>query len=166
MAQPALPSVDTTAKEAIGTMWRWTRINGWSRARCPARGRPRTPWPWSGTLRRLTPGRLMGPITTDEYAPCRGAILGACGETVTSPRSGNRGRPRKSCKVPPADLTDATAPGDGGRPGRSRLASLGAVDASRHPSKEGLKVKFLSRCKIFVALSGRSARLTLVDQSS
>ncbi len=57
---------------------------------------------------RRTPGRLMGLITTDEYAPYRGAILDAYGETVTPPRSGKRGRPRKGCKVPPAGLTYAT----------------------------------------------------------
>ncbi len=59
-------------------------------------------------LRRRTSGRLLGLITTDEYAPYRGAILQAYGETVTPPRSGKRGRPRKSYKVPPAGLTYAT----------------------------------------------------------
>ena len=54
---------------------------------------------------RRTSGRLMSPITADEYAPYRGAILEAYGETVTPPRSGKRGRPRKSYKVPPAGLT-------------------------------------------------------------
>jgi IS1 family transposase len=59
-------------------------------------------------FRRRTSGRLMGLITTDEYAPYRGAILGAYGETVTPPRTGKRGRPRKSYKVPPAGLAYAT----------------------------------------------------------
>jgi hypothetical protein len=59
-------------------------------------------------FRRRTSGRLMGLITTDEYAPYRGAILEAYGETVTPPRSGRRGRPRGSYKVPPAGLTYAT----------------------------------------------------------
>jgi IS1 family transposase len=59
-------------------------------------------------LRKRTSGRLMDLITTDEYAPYRGAILEAYGETVTPPRSGKRGRPRKSFKVPPAGLTYAT----------------------------------------------------------
>ncbi len=59
-------------------------------------------------FRRRTSGRLMGLITTDEYAPYRGAILEAYGETVTPPRSGGRGRPRGSYKVPPAGLTYAT----------------------------------------------------------
>lgn len=50
----------------------------------------------------------MNLITTDEYAPYRGAILEAYGETVTPPGSGKRGRPRKSYKVPPAVLSYAT----------------------------------------------------------
>jgi hypothetical protein len=58
-------------------------------------------------FRRRTSGRLMDLITTDEYAPYRGAILEAYGETVTPPRSGKRGRPRRSYKVPPAGLTYA-----------------------------------------------------------
>ena len=57
---------------------------------------------------RRTAGRLMGLITTDEYAPYRGAILEAYGVTVTPPRTGKRGRPRKSYKVPPAGLNYAT----------------------------------------------------------
>jgi hypothetical protein len=59
-------------------------------------------------VRRRTSGRLMALITTDEYAPYRGAILEAYGETITPPRTGKRGRPRKSYKVPPAGLTYAT----------------------------------------------------------
>jgi IS1 family transposase len=59
-------------------------------------------------FRRRTCGRLMDLITTDEYAPYRGAILEAYGESVTPPRTGRRGRPRKSYKVPPAGLTYAT----------------------------------------------------------
>jgi hypothetical protein len=50
----------------------------------------------------------MSLITTDEYAPYRGAIPEAYGETITPPRSGKRGRPRKGYKVPPAGLTYAT----------------------------------------------------------
>ena len=57
---------------------------------------------------RRTSGRLMDLITTDEYAPYRGAILEAYGETVTPPRTGKRGRPRKPFKAPPAGLTYAT----------------------------------------------------------
>src|SRR4051812_29060285 len=57
---------------------------------------------------RRTSGRLMDLITTDEYAPYRGAILDVYGETVTPPRSGKRGRPRKGHKVAPAGLTYAT----------------------------------------------------------
>jgi hypothetical protein len=57
---------------------------------------------------RRTSGRLMDLITSDEYAPYRGAILEIYGETITPPRTGKRGRPRKSYKVPPAGLTYAT----------------------------------------------------------
>jgi IS1 family transposase len=59
-------------------------------------------------FRRRTAGRLMDLITTDEYAPYRGAILEAYGETVVPPRTGKRGRPRRAYKVPPAGLTYAT----------------------------------------------------------
>jgi hypothetical protein len=57
---------------------------------------------------RRTAGRLMSLITTDEYAPYRGAILEVYGVTVTPPRTGERGRPRKSYEVPPDGLTYAT----------------------------------------------------------
>lgn len=59
-------------------------------------------------FRRRTSGRLMDLITSDEYAPYRGAILEAYGETITPPRTGKRGRPRRAYKVPPAGLTYAT----------------------------------------------------------
>ena len=59
---------------------------------------------------RRTSGRLMGLITTDEDAPYRGAILKVYGETITPPRTGKRGRPRRSSKVPPPGLTYATVP--------------------------------------------------------
>ena len=59
-------------------------------------------------FRRRTAGRLMDLITTDEYAPYRGAILEAYGQTVVPPRTGKRGRPRKAYKVPPVGLTYAT----------------------------------------------------------
>jgi hypothetical protein len=57
---------------------------------------------------RRTSGRLMGLITTDENAPYRGAILEVYGETITPPRSGLRGRPRKGYKVAPTGLAYAT----------------------------------------------------------
>src|SRR5918994_7621135 len=57
---------------------------------------------------RRTAGRLMSLITTDEYAPYRGAILEAYGVSVTPPRTGKRGRPRKPYKVPPDGLNYAT----------------------------------------------------------
>jgi IS1 family transposase len=59
-------------------------------------------------FRRRTSCRLMSLMTTDEYAPYRGAILEAYGETVTPPRTGKRGRPRAAYRVPPAGLLYAT----------------------------------------------------------
>jgi IS1 family transposase len=59
-------------------------------------------------FRRRTSCRLMSLMTTDEYAPYRGAILEAYGETVTPPRTGKRGRPRTAYRVPPAGLLYAT----------------------------------------------------------
>ncbi|WP_197446375.1 hypothetical protein [Tautonia plasticadhaerens] len=59
-------------------------------------------------FRRRTGGRMMGLITTDEYAPYREAILGAYGEVVTPPRTGRPGRPRKPYRVPPGGLVYAT----------------------------------------------------------
>jgi hypothetical protein len=50
----------------------------------------------------------MSLITTDEYAPYREAILRAYGATVTPPRTGKRGRPRKPYRVTPASLLYAT----------------------------------------------------------
>ena len=59
-------------------------------------------------FRRRTGGRPTSLITTDEYAPYREAMPEAYGETVTPPRTGRRGRPRKPCKVAPAGLLHAT----------------------------------------------------------
>ena len=56
-------------------------------------------------FRRRTSGRLMDLITTDEYAPYRGAILEAYGETVTPPRSGKRGGPASPTRCRRAGLT-------------------------------------------------------------
>ena len=58
-------------------------------------------------VRRRTGGRLMDLITTDGYPAYEGAILGACGETITPPRTGKRGRPRSPYKVAPEGLTYA-----------------------------------------------------------
>ncbi len=52
---------------------------------------------------RRTSGRLMGAlITTDEYAPYRGAILDVYGETITPTRSRGGGSPasRTRCRQP------------------------------------------------------------------
>lgn len=53
-------------------------------------------------------GRVPALITTDEYAPYRGAILEAFGEEVVPPRTGKRGRPRRPYKVAPEGLRYAT----------------------------------------------------------
>jgi IS1 family transposase len=47
-------------------------------------------------------------VTTDEYAPYRQAVLDAWGVTVTPPRTGKRGRPRKARREPHPDLSYAT----------------------------------------------------------
>jgi IS1 family transposase len=46
-------------------------------------------------------------ITTDEYAPYRGAILSAYGERVEYPRTGRVGRPRLPRLEPPKELVYA-----------------------------------------------------------
>jgi IS1 family transposase len=58
-------------------------------------------------FKRRTAGRLMNLITTDGYPAYEEAILNAYGETVTPPRTGKRGRPKASYKVPPQGLTYA-----------------------------------------------------------
>jgi IS1 family transposase len=55
-----------------------------------------------------TGGRLMDLIVTDEYPAYTEAILGAYGQKVIPPRTGKRGRPRKSYLVPPTGLNYAT----------------------------------------------------------
>lgn len=55
-------------------------------------------------FRRRTGGRLMDLITTDGYPAYEEAILEAYGDTVTPPRTGERGRPRAPYKVAPAGL--------------------------------------------------------------
>ncbi len=56
-------------------------------------------------VRRRTGGRLMRLMTSDEYPD---AIRAAYGATVTPPRTGRPGRPRKAYPTLPPDLTDAT----------------------------------------------------------
>jgi hypothetical protein len=102
---------------------------------------------------RRTGGRPMDLITTDEYAPYRGAVLRAYGETVTPPRTGRRGRPRKPYKVAPAGLLYATVHKTR-RKGRvvkvaSRLvfgteAALRAA-LSRSPSSRAVNTSFVER---------------------
>jgi transposase-like protein/IS1 family transposase len=61
-----------------------------------------------GDVKQRLRGRTPGLITSDEYAPYEGAILEAFGTEVVPPRTGQRGRPRKPYKVPPAGLNYAT----------------------------------------------------------
>ena len=58
-------------------------------------------------FKRRTGGRLMALITTDGYPAYAEALLDAYGETITPPRTGERGRPRAPYKVAPAGLTCA-----------------------------------------------------------
>jgi IS1 family transposase/transposase-like protein len=61
-----------------------------------------------GEVKERLGGRTPALITTDEYAPYRGAILEAFGEEVVPPRTGKRGRPRRPYKVAPEGLHYAT----------------------------------------------------------
>ena len=58
-------------------------------------------------FKRRTGGRLMALITTDGYPAYEAAILDAYGATITPPRTGTRGRPKASYKIPPKGLTYA-----------------------------------------------------------
>jgi hypothetical protein len=59
-------------------------------------------------FRRRTGGRVMRLITSDEYPAYPDAIRAAYGTTVTPPRTGRPGRPRKPYTELPPDLTYAT----------------------------------------------------------
>lgn len=61
-----------------------------------------------GEFRRRTGGRAMRLMTSDAYPAYESAILDAYGETVTPPRTGRPGRPRKDYKAAPAGLNYAT----------------------------------------------------------
>ena len=58
-------------------------------------------------VKRRTAGRLMDLITTDGYPAYEEAILDAYGETITPPRTGQRGRPKAPYTVAPKGLTYA-----------------------------------------------------------
>jgi hypothetical protein len=58
-------------------------------------------------FKHRTAGRLMNLITTDGHPAYEEAILNAYGETVTPPRTGERGRPRAPYKIAPKGLTYA-----------------------------------------------------------
>ena len=59
-------------------------------------------------FRRRTGGRVMRLMTSDEYPAYPEAIRAAYGSTVTPPRTGRPGRPRKPYTDLPPDLTYAT----------------------------------------------------------
>jgi IS1 family transposase len=55
-----------------------------------------------------TNGRVMRLITSDEYPVYESAIRAVYGQTVTPPRTGRPGRPRKAETVVPPEVTYAT----------------------------------------------------------
>jgi hypothetical protein len=109
----------------------------------------------------------MDLITSDEYAPYRGAILEVYGDTITPARSGKRGRPRKSYKVPPAGLTYATVHNTRSK-GRvvkvEQRIIFGTVEAvgaalARSASSRAVNTSFVER-QNGTAMPGRLARAT------
>ncbi len=58
-------------------------------------------------MKGRTGGRPPRLITSDEYRPYKTAILDAYGKEIIPPRTGKRGRPQSSYKVPPPDLNYA-----------------------------------------------------------
>ncbi len=61
-----------------------------------------------GDFHRRTGGRVMRLMTSDEYPVYAAAIRDAYGRTVTPPRTGRPGRPRKARVVVPPEVTYAT----------------------------------------------------------
>ena len=59
-------------------------------------------------LKKMTDGRIMNLITSDEYKPYKKAILKAYGKNTAVPYTGRRGRPKGSRLVPVKGLTYAT----------------------------------------------------------
>ena len=59
-------------------------------------------------FRRRTAGRVMRLMTSDEYPAYPDAIQAVYGTTVTPPRTGRPGRPRKAYTVVPPEVTYAT----------------------------------------------------------
>ena len=57
---------------------------------------------------RRTDAEAIELLTSDEYAPYKGAIHQAYGEQVIPPPTGKPGRPKKPYHLPPQDLTYAT----------------------------------------------------------
>jgi IS1 family transposase len=63
---------------------------------------------WLRDFHRRTGGRVMRWMTSDEYPVYQEAIRQAYGHDVTPRRTGRRGRPRKSIRVLPPEVTYAT----------------------------------------------------------
>jgi IS1 family transposase len=61
-----------------------------------------------GDFHRRTRGRVMRRMTSDEYPVYEAAIRATYGQSVTPPRTGRAGRPRKARVVVPAAVTYAT----------------------------------------------------------
>lgn len=59
-------------------------------------------------FKKRTDGRVMNLITSDEYKPYKKAILKAYGKNTTVARTGKRGRPKGSRRIPTKGLTYAT----------------------------------------------------------
>jgi hypothetical protein len=59
-------------------------------------------------FKKRTGGRLMNLLTSDEYAPYKGAIFEAYAVTQEQPRTGRPGRPRQPRKVLPKGVKYAT----------------------------------------------------------
>jgi IS1 family transposase len=59
-------------------------------------------------VHRRTGGRMMDLLVSDEYSAYKTAMLQTYGETITPPRTGKPGRPKKPYIVAPVDLQYAT----------------------------------------------------------
>jgi IS1 family transposase len=59
-------------------------------------------------FKQRTDGRIMNLITSDEYKPYKKVILRAYGRTIKPPRTGKRGRPKGSRRIPENGLKYAT----------------------------------------------------------
>jgi hypothetical protein len=81
-------------------------------------------------VHRRTGGRMLDLLVSDEYPAYKPAILHTYGETITPPRTGKRGRPKKPYTVAPAGLLYATV-----HKTRYKVVSLNFRDET-HPTSE------------------------------